>query len=290
MGDEDNRQCVTQDPRLSRRAFGVSTTAAAIMAATAAKSATEMAERDVDVATPDGSADAVPLHPTGQGNWPAVLIGTNILALPPVFRQMGKRLAAEGYVVLVPNPFYRVRRAPIVEGPFDFANPADRAKVMPLTVALTPDTTARDASAFVDDLDAQPQTKNGSKAGVQGDWSGGRLTFHSAAARPDRFAAAATFHGGSLVTDKPTSPHLLIPKTTAIVRCAAADNDDKRDPKAVPTLREAFIAAHRPARVEFYQGANHGWCVMGSAFYDAAAAAAERAWTELTGLYRTALV
>lgn len=286
MDDDESGGGVTQDPRLSRRAFGIS--AAAVLGATAAHGAAEVAERDVLVATPDGSADAALFHPAGEGRWPAVLIWTDILGLRPVFRQMGRRLAAEGHVVLVPNPFYRVRRAPIVDGAFDMSRPEDRAKVMPLAAALTPDGTARDAAAFVEFLDAQPQTDKDRKAGVQGYCMGGPLTFRSAAARPDRFAAAATFHGGGLVTDKPGSPHLLIPKMAASLYCAVADNDDKRDPAAVPTLRESFAAAHRPARVEVYAGDNHGWCVAGNAAYDAAAA--ERAWAALTDLYRTALV
>ncbi len=285
MCDEDIHVGATRDPRLSRRAFGLSSTAAAMLASTAAKA--DVAENDVLVATPDGSADAALLHPQGQGRWPAVLIWTDILGLRPVFRQMGRRLAAEGYTVLVPNPFYRVRRAPIVDGAFDFTKPEDRAKVMPLAAALTPDTTARDSSALLDYLDAQPQTDKSRKAGVQGYCMGGPLTFRSAATRPDRFGAAATFHGGSLVTAKPDSPHLLIPKMSASLYCAVADNDDKRDPAAKTTLREAFATAHRPARVEVYEGANHGWCVMGSAVYNAAAA--ERAWGELTGLYKTEL-
>lgn len=286
MDEEESGHSVTQDPRLSRRAFGIS--AAVVLGATAAQGAAEVMERDVLVATPDGSADAALFYPGGNGHWPPVLIWTDILGLRPVFRQMGKRLAAEGHVVLVPNPFYRVRRAPIVDGAFDMAKPEDRAKVIPLAAALTPEGTAHDASAFLDYLDAQPQTDKGRKAGVQGYCMGGPLTFRSAAARPDRFAAAATFHGGSLVTDKPTSPHLLIPRMAASLYCGVADNDDKRDPAAVPTLREAFAAAHRPAKVEVYAGDNHGWCVAGNAAYDAAAA--DRAWAALTDLYRTALV
>ncbi len=202
MCDEDIHQGVTQNPRLSRRAFGLSTTAAAMVAAAAAKGSTEAAERDVDVATSDGSADAVLLHPTGQGRWPAVLIWTDILGLRPVFRQMGKRQAAEGYVVLVPNSFYRVRRAPIAEGPLDFAKLKDRAKVMPLAAALTPEGTARRLG-----LRRSPRRPAADRQGQQGPRAGllhGRpadLPQRRRAA--NRFAAAATFHG---VRSSPTSP------------------------------------------------------------------------------------
>jgi carboxymethylenebutenolidase len=271
---------------LSRRTFAAAAAAAAAAPArTLAQSL--VIEKDVLVPTADGSADAALFHPP-QGRWPAVLIWTDILGLRPVFRDMGRRLAAAGYVVIVPNPYYRLRRGVVVDGAFDFNKPEDRAKVFPLAASLTPATTQTDAEALIAFLDAQPQTLAAAKAGVQGYCMGGPLTFRSAAAAPRRFAAAATFHGGGLVTSAPTSPHLLIPKMEAEVYCAVADNDDRRDPEAKTTLRQAFAAADRPARVEVYAGADHGWCVQGSAVYNQAAA--ERAWSELLALYKRILV
>ena len=285
MCDDDIHQGLTHDPDVSRRTFGMSAAAAAVLVAASAKAdEAGVIEHDVDVKTPDGVADSVLLTPPGQGKWPAVLIWTDILGLRPVFRQMGRRLAAQGYVVLVPNPFYRVRHAPIVDAAFDFTKPEDRAKVMPLAAALTAEGTERDAKAFLAFLDAQPQTNTAVKAGVQGYCMGGPLTFRTAAAVPARIGAAATFHGGNLVTAKPDSPHLLIPKMQAHLYCAVADNDDKRDPTVKDTLKAAFEQAHVPARIEVYEGANHGWCVKGSAVYNEAAA--ERAWAELTALYK----
>ncbi len=290
MCDDEIHQGLTQNPaafHVSRRGFGLTATAAVALAAVPAKAA-DVIERDVEVKTPDGSADAALFMPSTGGPRPAVLIWTDILGLRPVFRQMGRRLAAEGYVVLVPNPFYRVKRAPVVDAAFDFAKPEDRAKVMPLAAALTPETTARDAPAFIAYLDGLPQTNTQAKAGVQGYCMGGPLTFRTAAAVPGRIAAAATFHGGSLVTAKPDSPHLLIPKAKARFYCAVAANDDARDPAAKDTLRAAFADAHESARVEVYEGASHGWCVKGSAVYDEPAA--ERAWGELNALYKGVLV
>jgi len=113
---------------------------------------------------------------------------------------------------------------------------------------------------------------------------GGPPTFRTAATAPERVGAAATFHGGGLVTDKPDSPHLLIPKMKAEILCAIADNDDKRDPAAKDKLKEAFAAAHLKATVEVYDGCNHGWTVRGSQVYNEAGA--ERAWAELTALYK----
>ena len=197
---------------------------------------------------------------------------------------MGQRLAAEGYVVLVPNPFYRNAKSPVVDGSFDFSKPEDRAKVMPMAAALTADANISDAKSYVAFLDAQPQTDKKKKMGVQGYCMGGPLTFRTAATAADRVGAAATFHGGGLVSDKPDSPHLLIPKMKAEVLCAVADNDDQRDPAAKDKLKEAFAAAHLKATVEVYKGCNHGWTVRGSQVYNEEGA--ERAWSELLALYK----
>jgi carboxymethylenebutenolidase len=201
---------------------------------------------------------------------------------------MGRRLAAEGYVVLVPNPFYRNAKAPVVDGSFDFSKPEDRAKVMPMAAALTTDANLSDAKSYVAFLDAQPQTDKKKKMGVQGYCMGGPLTFRTAATAPNRIGAAATFHGGGLVTDKPDSPSLLIPKMKAEVLCCVADNDDKRDPTAKDKLKKAFAEAHLKATIEVYEGCNHGWTVRGSEVYNEAGA--ERAWAELIALYKSALV
>ena len=287
MCDDEIHQGLAHDPRVSRRTFGLAS-AAAVVTASAARALADVEERDIDIKTPDGTADSVLFHPAGKGPWPAVLIWTDILGLRPVFRQMGRRLASQGYVVLVPNPFYRVHHAPTVDDAFDIAKPEDRAKVLPLAAALTPATTMTDATTFLAFLDAQTQTDKTKKAGVQGYCMGGPLTFRTAAAVPDRIAAAATFHGGSLVTDKPDSPHLLIPKTKAAFYCGIADNDDKKQPEAKTVLRDSFAKAGKTASVEVYEGANHGWCVKGSHAYDEASA--ERAWSHLTTLYTSALV
>ena len=287
MCDDDIHQGIAHDAGLSRRDFALTSGTAALVLATGAAAAADVVETDVDIKTPDGTADAALFHPSAKGKYPAVLIWIDILGLRPVFRQMGRRLAGQGYVVLVPNPFYRVKRAPIVDGAFDFTKPEDRAKVMPLAAALTPEGGAGDAKAFVDFLDAQPQTDTGRKVGVQGYCMGGPLTFRTAAARADRIGAAATFHGGGLVTDKPSSPALLIPRMKASLYCAVAANDDAKDPAAKTVLREDFAKAQRPAEVVVYEGANHGWCVAGSPAYNADAA--ERAWAKLTELYAKAL-
>jgi carboxymethylenebutenolidase len=135
-------------------------------------------------------------------------------------------------------------------------------------------------------LDAQPGTDKARRAGVQGYCMSGPIAFRSAAVRPDRIGAVAVFHPGTLVTDKPSSPHLLIPKTQAAYLVIIAKNDADKLPTERPDLETAFAAAKRPARVEI-SSANHGWTVAGSQTYDEGEA--ERAWSELLAFYRTNL-
>src|ERR1700722_5615837 len=227
MCDEFIHQGLTHDPTISRRTFVVSSAVTVMASSGAAAAQAKVVEKDVNVPMASGVADSALFYPEGRGPWPAVLVWTDILGLRPVFREMGRRLAAEGYVVLVPNPFYRNAKAPVVDGSFDFSKPEDRAKVIPMAQALTADANISDAKAYVSFLDAQPQTDKKKKMGVQGYCMGGPLTFRTAATASERIGAAATFHGGGLVTDKPDSPHLLIPKMKAEVLCAVADNDDK---------------------------------------------------------------
>jgi carboxymethylenebutenolidase len=284
MCDEFIHQGLTHDPTVSRRAFMAATAASVVLSSTGVAAQANVVEKDVNVPMASGVSDSALFYPEGKGPWPAVLVWTDILGLRPVFREMGRRLAAEGYVVLVPNPFYRNAKAPVVDGSFDFSKPEDRAKVMPMAQALTTDAVVSDAKAYTTFLDAQAQTDKKKKMGVQGYCMGGPPTFRTAALRADRIGAAATFHGGGLVTDKPDSPYLLIPQMKAEVLCCVADNDDKRDPTAKDKLKEAFAAAHLTATVEVFTGCDHGWTVRGSQVYNEAGA--ERAWSELTALYK----
>jgi len=287
MCDDLIHQGLIHDPTVSRRAFGLGAAATVVLHSPIASTQAKVVERDVNVPMASNVSDSALFYPEGKGSWPAVLVWTDILGLRPVFREMGQRLAAEGYVVLVPNPFYRNAKAPVVDGSFDFTKPEDRAKVMPMAAALTADANISDATSYIEFLDAQPQTDKKRKMGVQGYCMGGPLSFRTAAIAPDRIGAAATFHGGGLVSDKADSPHLLIPKMKAEVLCAVADNDDKRDPAAKDTLKNSFAAAHLKATVEVYDGCNHGWTVRGSQVYNEAGA--ERAWAELLALYKRTL-
>ena len=288
MCDSDNHQGYIVDTSFSRRTVMIGMSAAVALTGlpTAALGA-NVVETDVMVPTPDGSADAALFYPAGSGSWPAVLMWPDILGLRPVFRDMGRRLAEAGYVVLVPNPFYRSRRAPIVTGPFDFNDPKQVQPLMALKATLTDAAIDKDATAFINFLDKQKQTNRRKGAGVQGYCFAGPLAFHTAAVRSDRVRAVGSFHGGGLVTKDADSPHLLIPKTKASFVVAIARNDDQKQPDAKNVLKAAFAAAKRPATVEVYP-ADHGWCVPGSPPYNEAAA--EKAWAELLKLYKASLV
>ena len=286
MCDEFIHQGLVQDTRITRRAFGLIAAAAAGTAGAALPKA-NVTEQDVTIKTPDGSADAVLFTPKKAGQFPAVLMWPDIMGLRPAFRDMGRRLASQGYVVLVPNPFYRSKRAPVLEGTIDFSDPATRQLLTGYRKAMTNDGIARDAVAYLAFLDAQPKTSKRRKAGVQGYCMGGALSFITAAAVPDRIGAVGSFHGGNgLVTKEADSPHLLIPRTRATFLVLQAQNDDAREPQVKEELKAAFAKANRPATVEVYP-ANHGWCVPRGQAYDQVQA--ERAWAALLQLYRVAL-
>jgi carboxymethylenebutenolidase len=289
MSDEKND--------LSRRDFVTLSLAAGLAAAAGEKlaSAAELPVQvtNVDVKTPDGTCDATFIHPTA-GSHPAVIIWPDAFGLRPAMVDMGKRIAADGYSVLVPNPYYRIAKAPGIDmNGFNFSNQADMAKLRPLMGSIGAAGAAeKDAVAFIAFLDAQKQVNAAKKVGTQGYCMGGPLVFRTLAAVPNRVGAGGSFHGGGLVTDQPTSPHLMIPKMKGRLYVAVASNDDSRQPDAKDKLKEAFAAANVPAEIEVYKSL-HGWCVP-----DMPAAAdspiynkpeAEKAWTKLVALYKTAL-
>src|SRR6516164_409905 len=296
MADEKPEQSAEAADGLSRRDFVTLSVAAGLAVAAGSASGAELpvVETNVQVTTPDGVCDAAFIHPS-SGSHPGVLIWADAFGLRPSMRDIGKRIAAEGYSVLVPNPFYRVAKAPVIQdtASFSFQNPADMAKLQPLMASINAAGAAeKDAVAFVAFLDAQAAVNKAKKLGTQGYCMGGPLVVRTAAAVPDRIGAGASFHGGGLVNDTPRSPHLLAPKIKARMYFGIAANDDTRQPDAKDKLKAAFAAAHVPAEIEVY-GSLHGWCVSdmplqnGKPIYDMADA--ERAWGKLVSLYKGAL-
>jgi carboxymethylenebutenolidase len=286
--DLDQMYEIARARELSRRQFGALTLGVGLTAVLPRLAdAADTDDSEVEIKTADGTCDAYLVHPT-KGRHPAVLIWPDIFGLRPAFRQMGKRLAESGYTVLVINPFYRTKKAPTAPEHPDFNDPATRQSLMSLAGTLSPATALTDATAFVTWLDKQPAVDTKRKMGTTGYCMGGPFVFRTAAAFPNRVGAGATFHGGSLATDKPDSPHLLIPKMKAHFLIAIAENDDQREPQAKTLLKEAFAKAKLPAEIEVYAGTKHGWCPPDSQVYNADQA--EKAWGRMMVLFKTALV
>jgi carboxymethylenebutenolidase len=290
---QQNNEAHTGD--IARRDFvALSVTAGLAATAGPGAAALNVIETNVEIKTPDGTCDAAFIHPK-SGSHPGVLLWPDAFGLRPAMRDMAKRLAADGYSVLVPNPFYRVSKAPFTDAShFNFQDPADMAKLRPLMASATaPGNAEKDAVAYVGFLDAQKEVDKSKKIGTQGYCMGGPLVMRTAATVSDRIGAGASFHGGGLVTDKPDSPHLLAPKIKARMYFGVASNDDARQPDAKDKLKGAFAAANVPAEIEVYAGAMHGWCVPdmptqnGAPIYNKPDA--ERAWGKLLALYKAAL-
>jgi len=278
---EKDRQEYEARGLVTRRQFGVFVGAGVALLLPKVVNAVAVTDSEVNVTTPDGTADAYFVHPA-TGAAPGVLLWPDIFGLRPAMRQMGKRLAESGYSVLVVNPFYRVKKAPTAAN--GAATPIP--EVRPLMQALTETTHMTDAKAFIAWLDKQASVSKTRKMGTQGYCMGGPIALRTAAAVPNRVGAVASFHGGGLVIDAPNSPHLQASKTKAQFLIAVAENDDQRSPNEKNVLKETFAKANLPAEVEVYAGA-HGWCPPDSRVYNMDQA--EKAWSRLLALYGKAL-
>ena len=277
---------------LSRRSFGalgagavaIATLPGCMSTPTAEATAgtpSPTAERMVSVATPDGAIDALFVHPA-KGRHPAIVMWPDVAGLRDAYKTMARRLAAAGFAVLAVNQYYRAGPAPFVATMGEWRTPDGQAKLAPAIATLSPENTRRDAAALVGWLDRQAAVDTRRKIGMAGYCQTGSFTLRSAAALPQRIGAAASFHGGGLVTDKPDSPHLLFPGMSATVLIAIAQNDDARDPAAKTALRNAADQAGRKAEIEVYP-AQHGWCTLDSPVYDEPQA--ERAWNRMLALF-----
>ena len=269
--------------KYSRRDLGVMVSAgigAALLFPSSAH-AVEVTESEVDIKTPDGVCDAYFVTPK-NGAHAAVIVWPDIFGLRPAFRQMGKRLAECGYSVLVVNPFYRSKKAPVAQD----ASSTPIQDVFPLARTLSEKTHNDDAKALVAWLDAQPQTDTNKKIGTIGYCMGGPIVMRTAALVPERIGAGGTFHGGGLVTQKPDSPHLLIPKMKAQFLICIAENDDQKEPEAKNVLKDSFAQANLPAEIEVYK-AGHGWCPPDTKVYNQELS--EKAWARLLVLFENAL-
>ena len=240
-----------------------------------------VSERMVAITTPDGVADAFFVHPA-EGAHPGVVMWPDIAGLRAAFKIMARTLAAEGYAVLVVNQYYRGGPAPVLESFAQWRTPEGQAKIAPMRERLTPDAITRDAASFVAFLDGVEAVDKSRRIGSSGYCMGGPFTVRTAAAAPGRVGAAASLHGGGLVTDEPDSPHRLLARTKASYLFAIARNDEEKDPAVKDKLRAAAEAAGRPAHVEVY-AADHGWCVPDSPAWDPSQA--DQAWKDVLELF-----
>lgn len=273
---------------VDRRSFAALAGAGALIAALPAHAMAgkPVKGRDVTIKTADGTADSYFVAPA-SGKHPGVLIWPDIRGLRPAFRQMADRLAGEGYAVLCVNPFYRWQKSPVVDAANDFNDPAIREKLFGYLKQLNKELVTTDATAHLAFLDAQKEVDPKRKLGTTGYCMGGAMTIYTAALKPDRVGAAASFHGGSVGTDKPDSPHLLIPNTNAGYLFAIADNDDKENPNEKLLLKAVLEPRKQWHEVEVYAGAMHGWCPPDGRAYNEAAA--EKAWGRMLELFKASL-
>lgn len=269
--------------RLDRRAFSLLGAGLALTGCTAiaAEGSGELTERMVSITTADGVCDAFFVHP-GKGKHPGVVMWPDIAGLREAKKIMARGLAAQGFAVLVVNPYYRSGPAPIMKSFAEYRTPEGQAKVGPMRAMLTPEAITRDAKAYVAFLDGQDAVDPKRKIGSNGYCMGGPFTVRTAAAVPGRVGVAVSLHGAGLVTDAPDSPHRLLEKTKASYIFAIARNDDAKQPEVKNELRRAADAAKRPADVEVY-AADHGWCVPDSPAYDPGEA--DRAWKAMVALF-----
>lgn len=221
-----------------------------------------------------------------RGRHPGVLMWPDVAGLRPAFERMAKRLAGEGFAVLLVNPYYRSAKLPLFQTFAEWQTESGKEKIRPMREELTAERVASDGRAFVTWLSRQPEVDAAKKLGTAGYCMSGPFTFHTAAAAPDHVRALASFHGGGLVTADSTSPHQRLSDIRAAILVCIAANDDQRDPDAKVTLRSAVEAANVPAEIEVYP-AQHGFCVIDSPVYSEPHA--ERAWARMLETFRTRL-
>jgi carboxymethylenebutenolidase len=239
--------------------------------------------QDVDIKTADGVMDAKLVHPEGNGPWPAVILLMDAFGIRPVFEAMARRLSAEGYVVLLPNVFYRdghASKLDLMHGSFE--DEAFRKRVYGLIGGMTAERQKVDAAAELDFLARHPKVK-GPKVGVAGYCMSGAMAVRMAADFPDRVAAAASSHGGRLATDSPESVHRVVGRVKGELYFGHADNDGSMPAEAIQKLEAALKESGVKHRSELFQGKKHGYAVEGMGAYDQDAS--EQHWARLLDLF-----
>jgi carboxymethylenebutenolidase len=245
-----------------------------------------MIEQEIEIRTPEGTSDGMMYRSQDRRRLPGVIFLTDIGGIRPSQREMAQRLATEGYTVLLPNVFYRAGRPPLIDFPVKMGDERTMKRIGELSGPLTPEAVEHDASAYVNFL-SDDESVAEAPMGAVGYCFSGALAMRMAAARPDRIAAAASFHGGRLFADAPTSPHLLLPRIKAQLYFGHAIQDQSMPQKAIEDLNGALQAWGGQYQCEVYDGAFHGWTVLDSPVYNHLQA--ERAFEKLKELFGRAL-
>jgi carboxymethylenebutenolidase len=239
----------------------------------------------VEVQAPGGTADALFARPA-EGLHPAVVLYTDAYGIRPAVETHVRRLAAGGYAVLAPNVFYRSGPAPVLDDLEERMRSGNRsdlfAALRPKMRALTPDVVNEDSVAWLLFLRGRPEVSDG-PVGTVGYCMGGRMSLRMAGTKPEDVGAAASFHGGNLVTDEPDSPHLDAVRARGELYIGHADNDGSMPPEQMARLTQVLAEAHIRHTAELYPGAAHGWTQADTQAYDEAAA--ERHWMRLLELF-----
>jgi carboxymethylenebutenolidase len=246
-----------------------------------------MTERDLQIPMQDGMADAVLFSPESSIPLPGVLHLPDIASVREAHREMARRLASQGYVVLMPNLFYRTSRPPVWDFPRKMGEPRTMQRMAELTGPLTPEARNRDMAAYIEFLAAQTALRPGS-IGVVGYCIGGSMALQAAAASPHKVAAAASFHGGNLYNaNDPDSPHYLLPKVSARLYFGHAVEDKSMTAEDIANFEQALATWGGKYESETYAGASHGWTVPDNPAFNPAQA--ERAFGKLTELFAQTL-
>ncbi len=245
-----------------------------------------MIEEKIEIRTADGTSGGLLFRPEAGSRYPGVIHFTDIGGIRPARQDMARRLAAEGYAVLVPNVFYRTGEPPMFDFPLRPGEERTTKRLAELSGPLTPEAIASDASDYLDFLAGHSSVRDGA-IGVVGYCFTGKMALYAAASRPDKIAAAASFHGGGLVTDAPSSPHLALPAIKARLYFGHATNDRSMPAEAIEKLNHALQAWGGQYESEVYEGAYHSWTVPDSPVYNQPQA--ERAFEKLTNLFAHAL-
>jgi len=242
-----------------------------------------MVEQDIELVTADGTADAVLFTPPAETALPGVLHIPDIRSIRETHRAMARRLAAEGYTVLMPNPFYRTSKSPVMAPEIKHGSPEFMKRLQELVAPLTPEGLEKDMCVYLDYLISRPTTAMG-KVGAVGYCIGGGMALRAAAVKPDRVGAMASFHGGGLYKPgDPASPHLLLSRVKARLYFGHATEDRSMTAEDIAGFEQALNKWGGEYTSEVYEGAHHGWTVPDNPAYNKPQA--ERAFTKMTALF-----